>query len=68
MSTPHTRLVEALDDLVAAYELPGDHCEMQQAITRAKAILAEAVERDSPPQALETAEMWLRKLAVAEKE
>jgi hypothetical protein len=33
------RLREALDDLLSACELPGEHCEIEQAIPRARAAL-----------------------------
>ena len=36
------RLREALEDLVSACELPGDHCEVEQAMPRARAALAPA--------------------------
>ena len=35
------RLREALDNLIAACELPGDHCEVEQALPHAKAALQE---------------------------
>jgi len=35
------RLREALGDVVDAYQLAGDHCEMEQAIHQARAALAE---------------------------
>ena len=33
------RLLEALDDLLSACELPGEHCEIEQALPRARAAL-----------------------------
>jgi len=33
------RLREALDNLISACELPGDHCEVEQALPHAKAAL-----------------------------
>ena len=33
------RLREALDNLISACELPGDHCEIEQALPFAKAAL-----------------------------
>ena len=33
-------LVEALEELVMACDLPGDHCEVEQAMPRARAALA----------------------------
>ncbi len=33
-------LLEALDNVVAAADLPGDHCEMEQAVRVARTILA----------------------------
>jgi len=35
------RLREALDNLIVACELPGDHCEVEQALPYAKAALQE---------------------------
>lgn len=32
-------LERALDDLVSAHELPGQHCEIEQAVTNAKKLL-----------------------------
>jgi hypothetical protein len=32
-------LEAGLDDIVMAYDLPGEHCELEQAITRARALL-----------------------------
>lgn len=36
-------LLEALDDLVLACELPGDHCEVEQALPAARAAIRKAV-------------------------
>lgn len=33
-------MAEALDNFVAAAELPGAHCEMEQAVRHARALLA----------------------------
>ena len=33
------RLREALDNLIMACELPGDHCEIEQAVRVARAVL-----------------------------
>ena len=38
-------LVKALDELVMAIELPGNHCEVEQALRHAKSALAKAVGR-----------------------
>ena len=35
-------LLEALDQLVSARELPGDHCEIDQALPAARAAIAKA--------------------------
>ena len=35
-------LLEALDDILMAYDLPGDHCEMEQAIIVARAAIDKA--------------------------
>lgn len=35
-------MAEALDDIIMAFELPGNHCEMEQAIERAKKALSKA--------------------------
>lgn len=34
-----TKLERALDDLVAAHELPGTHCELEKAVINAKKLL-----------------------------
>lgn len=34
-----TELIEALDNLIMAHDLPGEHCETEQAISQARAIL-----------------------------
>jgi hypothetical protein len=40
----NARLRDALDELVMACELPGDHCEVAQSLPRARAALAKEPE------------------------
>lgn len=40
-----TEMAEALDDLLMALDLPGDHCELEPAKQRARAALAKAREQ-----------------------
>lgn len=37
-----TRLRSALDDFITAYDLPGDHCELENAAREARKVLAGA--------------------------
>ena len=39
LADENERLREALDNLISACELPGDHCEVAQALPHAKAAL-----------------------------
>lgn len=39
LADENERLREALDNLISACELPGDHCEVEQALPHAKAAL-----------------------------
>lgn len=36
------RLLEALDSIITAYDLPGDHCELDDAIKAARKLVEEA--------------------------
>lgn len=40
IATDRQLLVAALDDLILAVELPGDHCEVEQAVRVAKDVLS----------------------------
>ena len=42
--------LDALDDCIMAFDLPGDHCEMDQSIMRARSVLAASGSRGVRPE------------------